>query len=143
MKNLLITLMLILIPTMGMAAKWLKLGEQDGTTYYIYSEVKKENGNYLAWIKTTYDNEAARLEAMKQYNQKKMPYGHINLYCFDSTWSKLCVKETQSVDAEGNLFDTYSADGFDWVYISPESAGEAWGQAARFIVEHPDKIPAE
>lgn len=32
MKNLLITLMPMLIPTIGIATKWLKLGEQDDKT---------------------------------------------------------------------------------------------------------------
>lgn len=143
MKHLLLTLALIVIPAICMAGRWVKIDSQNGSTFYIHTDIKTENGNYLVWIKTTYDSEEARQDVKKQYNTQKSICEHQNLYCYDSTWNKLCVKEIQAFDAEGKLVDSYTSDKYEWVYVAPESAGEVWGQAARFIIEHPDKVPAQ
>lgn len=143
MKHLLLTLALIVIPAICTAGRWVKIDSQNGSTFYIHTDIKTENGNYLVWIKTTYDSEEARQDVKKQYNTQKSICEHQNLYCYDSTWNKLCVKEIQAFDAEGKQVDSYTSDKYEWVYVAPESAGEVWGQAARFIIEHPDKVPAQ
>lgn len=71
MKHLLLTLALIVIPAICTAGRWVKIDSQNGSTFYIHTDIKTENGNYLVWIKTTYDSEEARQDVKKQYNTQK------------------------------------------------------------------------
>ena len=77
MKHLLLTLALIVIPAICTAGRWVKIDSQNGSTFYIHTDIKTENGNYLVWIKTTYDSEEARQDVKKQYNTQKSICEHV------------------------------------------------------------------
>jgi len=136
MKKILLITLIALLPTFCHAGDWIEIASQDDETYYIYSDIQKEYGNYLVWIKTTYDTEQKRKQQMVKLKSKYYVFEQKILWVFNSEWTKSALRSVIAYGRKGNVLDSYTAPYDDWQYITPETIGEGWRDAAKYIYEN-------
>ena len=135
MRHIVIALLATLMPMLTYAQEWIELGSQDSQTWYIYSNIQNEYGNYLVWAKITYDTPEARKQAMNDKGVKYHVFEDRMLYYFNSEWSKISVKSGSSYSKSGKVLNSFTAPYDEWQYITPETVGEAIRDAAKYIYE--------
>lgn len=136
MKRLLLITLIALLPALSHAGDWLELGSQDDETYYIYSDIQKEYGNYLVWVKVTFDTEQKRKQKMQELGTRYYVFEQKILWVYNSDWTKDALRSTILYGRKGNVLDSYSPAYDDWHYITPETIGESWRDAAKDIYEN-------
>ncbi len=137
MKNIVITLLMTLIPMLASAQEWIEIGKLESQTLYVYGNIQDEYGNHLVWEKITYDTPEARKQAMNENGTKYHIFEDRILWCFNSEWSKICMKSVSSYSKSGKVLSSYTAPYDDWQYITPETTGELIRNAAKYIYENP------
>lgn len=136
MKRTFLIIMAALLPIIGMAYDWVCIAFQGEQTHYVYSDIQKEGGNHLVWVRTTYNTEQERTAQTAASNQKKTVYEQRRLWAFDADWTHCALRQSSLHGAEGDTISTITAPQDIWVKVQEGSNGEMWGNAAKFILEN-------
>lgn len=124
----------LLIPFQACAQNWYKMFTNGGRTYYLYKKVNKVSHyrySYTAWVKITYDTQAARAD--RKGNRKYTPFEEKILYAFSDDWSKIGTIQYALYRKNGDVID--SDDYSDYVEmknIIPETVGESYAKWAKY-----------
>lgn len=136
MKRILLITLIALLPTLSHAGDWIELDSQDDETYYIYSDIQKEYGNYLVWVKVTFDTEQKRKQKMQKLGTRYYVFEQKTLYAYNSEWTKSALRSIIVYGRKGNVLESYNPSYDDWRYITPETVGEFWRDTAKYLYEN-------
>jgi len=116
-------------------ADWVKLADEGDVTLYTDSEVTRENGNYLFWIKAEFNTPEKRKETTETLSSEQTIYSMSYLTVFDSNWNKSRIGAVSYGGESGDIIETstYDESEMEFQYITPGSMEDILRKIAKAI----------
>jgi hypothetical protein len=112
------------------------INSENGEETYMYTDIQKEDNNYLVWIEEVYTTEEAIL-SNSFYNRKGVIKERIEskktLIIYSHDWLKFCVASVVWFDENGLEANHMSCDDFEYVF--PETNYSFYALKAKDIIK--------
>lgn len=111
------------------------ISSENGEDTYIYTDIQKEDDDYLVWIEEEYTTEEAIL-GNSLYRRKGVIKNRIKskktLIIYSSDWLKFCVASVDWFDENGLSVYHMSSEKFE--YVAPETNHSFFASKAKEII---------
>lgn len=109
---------MILLAACGAAsAKWIKVAETEGDTFYYESGMVRKTGKYLR-LWHLVDHSAVKMAARGPFKSSKV---QIELHCRENSWRVIYLTYHSERMGGGNLLDAFFDPNAEWEPIVPNS----------------------